>query len=142
MDRQKIREHLKKAHPKRKIVEQSDEGVYAADSDATDVDVSGLSPKTWKKFGAASANKPSASTSASSNRRERFRPRKLTGAAPGPGTPAADGRRERPRRAAGKLTLERLVPEDAGADTDDAVDVIVDEEQGVIGESDSGPEED
>jgi hypothetical protein len=141
MDRQKIRELLKQTHPNRKIVEQGDEASYASDSDAPDVDVSGLSPKTWKKFGTASVNRPSGASS-SSDRRERFRARKLTGAALRTGTPPPGGQRERPDRAAGRLTLERLVPGDANTDTEDSLDVLVDDEHGVIGESDSGPEDD
>jgi hypothetical protein len=145
MDRQKIRELLKQTHPKHKIVEQEVYPRDAADSNAADVDVSQLSVKTWKKFGAVpnekapSQEKPAAADSTRrADLRERFRPRKLTGA----GARRADAdATESPGHKAGKLTLERLVPEDAGADADQSLDVLVDEEHGVIGESDSGPEE-
>jgi hypothetical protein len=140
MDRNKIREFVKKAYPKRKIVEQVDEKTYAADTDAADVDVRGLSPGTWNKFG-TSMEEPMGSRSSRSELRERFRPRKLTGSGPAR-TQGARGALDVSAHKAGKLSLERLVPEGAAADTEDAIDVLVDEDAGIIGESDSGPEKD
>jgi hypothetical protein len=153
MDRQKIRELLKQTHPKHKVVDQGDESRYASDSNADDVDVKNLSPTTWKKFGTAPIEKASGDSSskrsASSDLRERFRPRTLTGAGParsggasGGGQPPGDSAWGSSRSTPGKVTLERLVPNDGTVDTDDSLDVIVDEEHGVIGESDSGPEDD
>ena len=135
MDRQKVRELLKQTHPKHKLVEQNDDASYAADSTAEDVDVSGLSPKTWKKFKTASIKKTSSETS--SDLRERFRPRKLTGSGSGGAKPSDAGQPDVARRVPGKLTLESLVPEDAAADSENSLDVLVDEDHGVIGESDS-----
>lgn len=141
MDRNKIREFVKKAHPKRRIVDVSDEKKYSAAPDADDVDVGGLSPGTWKKFG-TSMEKPMASRASTTDLRERFRPRKLKGAGPARTRAGDAGALDVSAHKTGKLALERLVPEGATSDSDDAIDVLVDEDQGVIGESDGGPEKD
>ena len=142
MDAKKLRDIVKKAHPNRKIVEPGTGKKYAADADASDADVSRLSPDTWKKFRGAGrkGGKDRPPQPSKPDPRERFRPRKLTGAGPaptatGPGDSAAG-------RQAGKLALARLVPGDAGSDSEDTLDVLVDEEHGIIGESDSGPGDD
>jgi len=141
MDRKKIREFVKQAHPNMKIVEPGEGGKYASDSDAKDVDVGRLSPKTWKKFRASSDPKDDAPQPAKPDLRERFRPKKLTGAGPGRRRAAPAGDAHPAARQAGKLALERLVPGDAGADAENSLDVLVDEEHGIIGESDSGPDD-
>jgi hypothetical protein len=140
MDRKKIRDLVKQAHPKLKIVEPGEGKKYAAESDAQDADVGRLSPKTWKKFRGSPVQKPVAEASAAKpDARERFRPRDLTGR--GPARPKAGGRPQDGSRQAGKLALERLVPDEPGADAENSLDVLVDEDQGIIGESDSGPDD-
>ena len=142
MDAKKLRDIVRKAHPNRKIVEPGTGKKYAADADAPDADVSRLSPDTWKKFRGSGrkGGKDRAPQPSRLDPRERFRPRKLTGAGPGP-TTASPGVSAGGRQT-GKLALARLVPADAASDSEDTLDVLVDEEHGIIGESDSGPGDD
>jgi hypothetical protein len=163
MDRKKIREFVRQAHPKRRILTSDvpEPPATTASSGDRDVDAGNLKLSTWKKFG----NPPSRSTARSatpgkdaamspdsrdSNPREKFRPRKLTGGtADSPARPnpraatdkAASARGS--REGAGKIALERLDVTGNGAPGDsaqDSLDLLVDEEHGIIGESDSGPE--
>ena len=70
MDRYKIREFVRQAHPNKRIV-TDDTPEAMATSDDRDVDVGKLGITTWKKL------RPSPSTDA----RDKFRPRRLTGTA-------------------------------------------------------------
>jgi hypothetical protein len=163
MDRNKIREFVRQAHPKRRILTSDvrEPPATTASSDDRDVDAGNLKLSNWKKFG----NPPSRSTSRretptkeatmstdsrDSDPREKFRPRKLTGgtadgpARPKPRTVSGSAPPARgPRQGAGKIALERLDVTGNGAPGDsaqDSLDLLVDEEHGIIGESDSGPE--
>jgi hypothetical protein len=148
MDQKKIRDFVKEAHPHGKILEDKDEERYEGDARAEDVDLSNLSLDAWKKFGkkpgAESARTPeraarSAEGRGSGDARDRFRSRPLTGAGPSRRETASAG--GEPRRESGKLSLERVSRGDGASDQDDSRDLIVDEEHGIIGESDSGPED-
>ena len=86
MDRDKIREFVRQAHPKRKILDDEVAEPYTtASSDDRDVHVRNLQLSNWKKFGDApggSAQQSEASGStdyAYTHPREKFRPRNLTG---------------------------------------------------------------
>ena len=158
MDRKKIREFVRQAHPKRRILTNDvpEPPATTASSDDRDVDAGNLKLSNWKKFG----NQPSRSTarretpmstdSRDSDPREMFRPRKLTGgtadspARPNPRTVSGNTSAARgSRQGAGKIALERLDVTGNGAPGDssqDSLDLLVDEEHGIIGESDSGPE--
>jgi hypothetical protein len=139
MDEKKIRDILKKAHPNREIVDADDERV-TADPDAPDVDVAQTSVRTWRKFGAPPEKKAMRSKA---KLQELFRPRELKGSGPAPKPGSGDAPATRAgtyERRSGKLTMKRLVKKGQGADTEDSLDVLVDEDEGIIGESDSRPE--
>ena len=153
MDYNKIREFVREAHPKRKILANDPVGPSdSADGSESDVDAGNFKLSAWKKFGAAptetSTDVEESMTSGRSNQRDKFRRRTLTGgsnAASDSPVPATSGSNQfsTVRREAGKLALERLelTPEGAASDSSqDSLDVLVDEELGIIGESDSGPE--
>jgi hypothetical protein len=153
MDRDKLRRLVEQAHPSKRLVDSSDESAYEGAADMPDVDVSGLSVDTWNKF-RDSAKESSGGDSHSAGRsklRDRFKPRSLTGAGPTrPPSDASEAGRGGHSFAAftgatgerGKLHLERLVPKEGAADLDDSHDLLVDDEHGIIGESDSGPDKD
>jgi hypothetical protein len=158
MDRKKIREFVRQAHPKRDILPGSeyDQGPVAS-SDDRDVDAGNLRLSNWKKFGtpAQRAAAPAGSgASDAADPREKFRPRTLTGgtttasaraASPQPATDAPLAGRYRETGKTGKIALERLKLSPQGTQGDaseESLDVLVDEEHGIIGESDSGPEKD
>ena len=148
MDYDKIREFVRQAHPKRRpLANESTDPADAADGSEQDVDAGNFKLSTWKKFGGKGNEE--AMSPGESNPREKFRPRRLTG-----GAKAADSSRvrranvpDRPAAAnrgdAGKIALERLTLNPQGADdaSEDSLDLLVDEEHGIIGESDSGPED-
>jgi hypothetical protein len=158
MDRKKIREFVRQAHPTRRILTSDvpEPPATTASSDDRDVDAGNLKLSTWKKFG----NPPSRSTgrreapmstdSRDTDPREKFRRRTLTGgtanapARPKPRVTSADeALRRGSRQGAGKIALERLDVTGnnaAGDSAEDSLDLLVDEEHGIIGESDSGPE--
>ena len=158
MDRDKIKEFVRQAHPKRKILDDEVAEPYTtASSDDRDVHVRNLKLSNWKKFGDApgrSAQQSEAAGSAdypSADPREKFRPRNLTGGTTSSSRTPAPARRsggggdspQGPYQPSGKIALERLdlVPEGAAGDnSQDSLDILVDEEHGIIGESDSGPE--
>jgi hypothetical protein len=78
--------------------------------------------------------------SGQSNPREKFSPRPLTG---GSKRDAEAGGSAASHPGAGKIALQRLeLPTDgaAGDEKQDSLDLLVDEEHGIIGESDSGPD--
>lgn len=145
MDQKKVHDLLRQAYPKHKIVEDQ-ERTYA-ESDAPDVDIKSTSLGAWKKLGTPPVEKSAADDSRTADLRYAFRGRKLVGA--GPARPESQRQPSQRRRGldvsqqpAGKVELKRLVTDDAADDTDDTLDVLVDEEHGIIGESDSGPDED
>lgn len=153
MDYHKIREFVRQSHPKAKFVADDQlDPTDAADGSESDVDAGNFKLSTWKKFGAAPAaaanDSEDSMTSERSNPRDKFRRRTLTGGATAAGTTPDRGtsgsaRSSALRREAGKIALERLqlTPEGAASDSsEDSLDVLVDEESGIIGESDSGPE--
>lgn len=158
MDRKKIRDFVRQAHPKRRILTNDvpEPPATTASSDDQDVDTKNLKLSNWKKFGnppsrsTARKEEPMSTDSRDSDPREKFRPRKLTGGStnapvrPNPRTTAgADAWPKGNRQNAGKIALERLdVTQNGGAgdSSQDSLDLLVDEEHGIIGESDSGPE--
>jgi len=157
MDRQKIREFVRQAHPKRRIVTSDvpEPPATTASSDDRDVDAGNLKLSNWKKFGnaasrsAARKEAPMSSDSRDTDAREKFRPRPLTGgttnapAAPARRAPSrSESLRRASRQGSGKIALERLAVNENGTgdSSQDSVDLLVDEEHGIIGESDSGPE--
>ena len=153
MDHKKIREFVRQAHPNGKIMESDpNDPANSADGSEADVDSGNLRLSNWEKFGSArAATRDEGEDSMSnerSNPRDKFRQRILTG-----GSNAASddtgrrnsgyGRFSAVRGEAGKIALERLEVSRNGADTvtsDDSVDLLIDEDVGIIGESDSGPE--
>lgn len=139
MDQKKIRDFVKQAHPTREIVDDEGDRRITAEADAKDVDVGDVSLGTWRKFGTPPGKKP---MSAQDDLRERFRPRKLTGAGPQTGAKADADPVKPSERQSGKLALKRTVKKGEAADTEDSLDVLVDEDEGIIGESDSGPDKD
>ena len=152
MDRKKIREFVRQAHPKRDILPGSeyDEGPVASGDDR-DVDTGNLRLANWKKFGVRAAPAAAAENAdgGAADPREKFRARPLTGgttpATARPDAPAAGVRSASApgHRGSGKLALERLALSPKGVDGDtskESLDLLVDEEHGIIGESDSGPE--
>ena len=140
MDRNKIREFVRQAHPNRRIVtEEVSAAGTTASSDDRDIDVGNLELGAWKKLAPSGDKTPMAdgrnTDDAGTDMRSKFRPRKLTGGKAQPGKPLPQD--------AGKIALEHLEfsPGGAGADaSQDSLDVLVDEEHGIIGESDSAPE--
>jgi hypothetical protein len=145
MDYDKIREFVRQAHPKRRVLaDDAADRSNSADGSEGDVDAGNFKLSTWTKFG----GKPGSTRregddgmdSDQSNPREKFSPRPLTGGskrAAEPGGPAAS------HPGAGKIALQRLeLPTDgaAGDEKQDSLDLLVDEEHGIIGESDSGPD--
>ncbi len=149
MDQKKLHDLLRQAYPQHKVVEDQ-ERTYA-ESDAPDVDIQSTSLGAWKKFGTPPTEKSVATDSPKADLREAFRGRKLVGAGParaGSRRAAAEPRGGARRRldasqqTSGKLEMKRLTTDAAADGTDDTLDVLVDEEHGVIGESDSGPDED
>ena len=157
MDRKKIREFVRQAHPKRRILtSDGTEPAVTASSDDRDVDAGNLRVSQWKKFvkpespSKGRRHVPQSTDAAGSDLREKFRPRTLTGGAPGSGAPVNSRARttrepasRTARQGSGKIALERveLAPNGASGDsTQDSLDLLVDEDHGIIGESDSGPE--
>src|SRR5262245_27192092 len=149
MDRDKLQRIVEQTHPKKRLVDSDDGQTYEGAADMANVDVSGLSVRTWKKFGDTNADSASGDAPPSArDLRDRFRPRNLTGA--GPTRRASDD--SEPSRSqplddisltgeTGKLKLELLVPKDGAADLDDSHELRVDDDDGIIGESDSGPDQ-
>lgn len=143
MDQKKLHDLLRQAYPRHKVVEDQ-ERTYA-ESDAPDVDIQSTSLGAWKKFGTPPTEKSVTADSPKADLREAFRGRKLVGAGParpGPQRQASRRRLDVSQQTSGKLEMKRLTTDAAADDTDDTLDVLVDEEHGVIGESDSGPDED
>ena len=151
MDKRKIDEIVARERPKHKKLESYDdeESLMASDEDR-DVDVKNLPVSAWKQqpaaapprepYQAGDERKPStrkkAGGSSLDELRARFRPRKL-------GSPSGDAdapARRRSRPETGKIALRRLRMGSEDADTDASMDVLVDEDDGIIGESDSVPE--
>ena len=153
MDHNKIREFVRQAHPKGRALTNEAPGTTADYADGTeqDVDAGNFKLATWKKFDQKSASggpetEEDAVNRTQSNAQEKFRPRRLTG-----GSKPTESRPRRPvagdrpsaTEGAGKIALERLQLNPGGAAGDssqDSLDLVVDEEHGIIGESDSGPE--
>lgn len=155
MDQKKIRDFVQQAHPKRRIL--TNDVPEAADwttGDDRDVDAGQLKLSTWKKFGkppgrsTGTSDTPMAPDSGNANAREKFRPRTLTGGIANPSArptrSSSDASATSPRQhaGAGKIALKRLeIPGSTSNDgSQDSLDVLVDEDAGIIGESDSGPE--
>ena len=147
MDQRKIDQILKKERPKHKKLESYDDESLAGTNEARDVDVKNLPVSAWKRRATQAAprdsdegtNKGRAMTrkksggSSIDELRERFRPRKIGRGTDSPARPGAQADTS-------KIALQRLKMGAKGADDDASMDVLIDEDEGIIGESDSGPE--
>ena len=149
MDQRKIDEILRKERPKHKKLESYDDESLVGTDEARDVDVKNLPVSAWKKRAGQAAPRDSdegahkdepmtrkkSGTSNIDELRERFRPRKIGRGAGGADSPARSGARQ----ADSKIALQRLKMGGKGADDDASMDVLIDEDDGIIGESDFGP---
>lgn len=150
MDQRKIDEILKRERPKHKKLESYDDESLVGSDEARDVDVKNLPVSAWKKRAAPAAPRDSdegpykdkpmtrkkSGDSSIDELRERFRPRKIGQGAGGADSPAPGAR----QTGTGKIALQRLKMGAEGADDDASMDVLIDEDDGIIGESDSRPE--
>jgi hypothetical protein len=152
VDKRKIDEILARERPKHKKLESYDEDEsLVGTGEARDVDVKNLPVSAWKKPAKQAAKrdsdegaykgKPMASKKSGGSNidelRERFRPRKIGQRAGGSDSPGQPGARPADTS---KIALRRLKMGVEGPDDDASVDVLIDEDEGIIGESDSGPE--
>jgi hypothetical protein len=150
MDNRKIDEILARERPKHKKLESYQDESLVGSDEARDVDVKNLPVSAWKKQPVQAAPRDSdypaakekpmtpKKTGGSSidELRERFRPRKRGQRGGDADSPA---RGARPPES-GKIALRRLKMGPEGGDDESSMDVLIDEDDGIIGESDSGPE--
>ena len=151
MDNRKIDEILARERPKHKKLESYDDESLVGSDEAQDVDVKNLPVSAWKQQPAPRASRDSDETAYRDNPmtrkksggssidelRERFKRRKVGQRSADADSPARPGERG---SESGKIALRRLKMNVEGADDDASMDVIIDEDEGIIGESDSGPE--
>jgi hypothetical protein len=138
MNKDKIRKFIEEQMPNFKIVpsDADDESVNKfASADAPDVDVKSVSIDAWKK---TAPNKTSSMSEGIDALRNQFRPRKLEGASgaePSQQSGAPENTELQNLRS-GKTAIVPVMPKNAPDDSPlEPQDLIVDEDEGIIGAS-------